>query len=357
MAQDTERNMTQPTARHTTRSTPSDITAGTPGGAARTVALHGIHVPLVTPFTRTGEVAAEALETLAHEVLDGGATGIVALGTTGEAACLDGAERDLVTGVCARVCRERGAMLTVGAGAAGTRAAEASLAGLARWPQTGAALVTVPSFVRPSAAGVLAHFGRLAEVSPVPLVVYHVPYRTGQPLDAAALRALGSLPRVVGVKYSAGGLDQDAVELLGDRPAGFHVLAGDDAYVSPMLALDASGGILASAHLATERFVELAAAWGAGDVARARTLGHALAGLSSAVFTEPNPAVVKGVLHALGRIPSPDVRLPLLPASEAAVTSVLERLASLQETLAGRASGERIAEGENGAGKSPGWAI
>ncbi|MFE5723939.1 dihydrodipicolinate synthase family protein [Streptomyces erythrochromogenes] len=331
MAQDTAQDTTQNTAEDTA----ADIAADIAGGTGRTVPLHGIHVPLVTPFTRTGEIAAEALEALAHEVLDGGATGIVALGTTGETACLDEAERDLVTGVCARVCRERGAMLTVGAGAVGTRAAEVSLAALARWPQTGAALVTVPSFVRPSAAGVLAHFGRLAEVSPVPLVVYHIPHRTGQPLDAAALRALGSLPRVAGVKYSTGSVDQDAVELLGDRPAGFHVLAGDDVYVSPMLAMGASGGILASAHLATERFAELAAAWRAGDAVRARALGHALAGLSAAAFAEPNPAVVKGVLHALGRIPTPGVRLPLLPASEAAVTSVLERLSALQEPIAG----------------------
>ncbi|MFJ9550273.1 dihydrodipicolinate synthase family protein [Streptomyces erythrochromogenes] len=331
--------MAQDTTPNTMQNTAEDIAAQTGGrtggGVARAVPLHGIHVPLATPFTRAGEIAAEALEALAHEVLDGGATGIVALGTTGETACLDEAERALVTGVCARVCRERGAMLTVGAGAVGTRAAEASLAALARWPQAGAALVTVPSFVRPSAAGVLAHFGRLAEVSPVPLVVYHIPHRTGQPLDAAALRALSSLPRVAGVKYSTGSVDQDAVELLGDRPAGFHVLAGDDVYVSPMLAMGASGGILASAHLATERFAELAAAWRAGDAVRARALGHALAGLSAAAFAEPNPAVVKGALHAQGRIPTPDVRLPLLPASGAAVASVLERLAALDKLLAG----------------------
>ncbi|MFE7095816.1 dihydrodipicolinate synthase family protein [Streptomyces erythrochromogenes] len=333
--------MAQDTTQNTAEGIASDVAGGIPGDIGRTAPLQGIHVPLVTPFTHTGEIAAEALEALAHEVLDGGATGIVALGTTGETACLDEAERDLVTGVCARVCRERDAMLTVGAGAVGTRAAEASLAALGRWPQAGAALVTVPSFVRPSAAGVLAHFGRLAEVSPVPLVVYHIPHRTGQPPDAAALRALGSLPRVAGVKFSTGSVDQDAVDLLGDRPAGFHVLAGDDVYVSPMLAMGASGGILASAHLATERFAELAAAWRAGDAVRARALGHALAGLSAAVFAEPNPAVVKGVLHAQGRIPAPDVRLPLLPASEAAVASVLERLAALEEPLAGQASGLR----------------
>ncbi|MFD4134415.1 dihydrodipicolinate synthase family protein [Streptomyces goshikiensis] len=293
------------------------------------LSLRGIHVPLVTPFTAAGGIAAEALEALAHEVLDAGAAGIVALGTTAETAALDEAERDLVTDVCARVCAERGGLLTVGAGASGTRAAEASLARLARWPGARAALVTVPPFVRPSAAGVLAHFARLAEASPVPLVVYHVPYRTGQPLDAGALRALGELPGVAGVKYAAGGIDQDTVALLGDLPDGFEVLAGDDAYASPMLALGAAGAILASAHLATARFVELAAAWAAGDVARARALGHALARVSAAAFAEPNPTVIKAVLHAQGRIPTADVRLPLLPADAASAARTLRSLADL----------------------------
>ncbi|MEU2390493.1 dihydrodipicolinate synthase family protein [Streptomyces sp. NPDC007369] len=292
--------------------------------------LHGIHVPLITPFTAAGDIAAEALEALAHQVLDEGASGIVALGTTAETATLDEAERELVTDVCARVCRERGAALTVGAGASGTRAAEAALRRLAGRPEVRAALVTVPPFVRPGAEGVVAHFARLAEASPVPLVVYHIPYRTGQPLDAAALRRLGELPGVAGVKYAAGGIDQDTVALLGDLPDSFTVLAGDDVYLSPMLALGAAGGILASAHLATARYAELAAAWRAGDVQRARALGHALAALSAAAFGEPNPAVVKGVLHARGRIPAPGVRLPLLPASAGAVSEALERLEQVE---------------------------
>ncbi|MER5808353.1 dihydrodipicolinate synthase family protein [Streptomyces sp. NPDC002033] len=327
----TTTTMTTPTTTTATTTTDSTNTRGTPpdATAAGPGALDGIHVPLVTPFDRAGNIAADALEALAHEVLDAGAAGIVALGTTAETAALDEAERDLVTEVCARVSGERGALLTVGAGASGTRAAEASLARLARWPGVGAALVTVPPFVRPSAAGVLAHFARLAGVSPVPLVVYHVPYRTGQPLDAAALRAVGSLAGVVGVKYAAGAIDQDTVALLGDLPAGFAVLAGDDAYVSPLFALGATGAVLASAHLATERFVELAAAWRAGDAARARTLGHALARVSAAAFAEPNPTVVKAVLHAQGRIPTPDVRLPLLPASPEAVAATLKELAGI----------------------------
>ncbi|MCB5165441.1 dihydrodipicolinate synthase family protein [Streptomyces bambusae] len=293
-----------------------------------TAFLHGIHVPLVTPFTAAGAVAYEALEGLAHQAIDGGAAGITALGTTAEAATLVAAERDGVVDVCARVCRERGAALLVGAGGGGTRAAGAALAGLARWPEVAGALVLVPPFTRPTPEGVVAHFARLAATAPVPLVVYHVPYRTGLPLDAGTLRTIGALPGVAGVKYAAG-LDDAAVALLGDLPAGFEVLAGDDVLLSPMLALGAAGGILASAHLATDRFVELAAAWRAGENGRARALGHALARLSAAAFAEPNPTVVKGVLHAQGRIPTADVRLPLLPAGRQAVDAALTCLAEL----------------------------
>ncbi|MFC9326916.1 dihydrodipicolinate synthase family protein [Kitasatospora sp. NPDC057015] len=286
--------------------------------------LRGILVPLVTPFATDGSVARPALEALAHTALDEGATGLAALGTTAEAAALDEAERRAVVEVVAGVCRERGATLLVGTGGAGTRGAGEALLALAKnTPEAAAAMVTVPAFTRPGEAGVVAHFRRLAEVSPVPLVLYHVPYRTGQQLGAAALLELAAVPGVAGVKYAAGGIDQDTVELLGRAPAGFAVLAGDDAFVSPLLALGAAGGILASAHLATARFVELADAWQAGDVARARPLGHRLAGLALASFAAPNPTVIKGVLHAQGRIPTPDVRLPLLPAAPAEVAAAL----------------------------------
>ncbi|MFF0435330.1 dihydrodipicolinate synthase family protein [Streptomyces sp. NPDC004327] len=289
----------------------------------------GIHVPLVTPFAHDGRPDLDALAGLAHSVLDDGAAGLVALGTTGEAGALEPEERRAVVDTCARVCRERDAQLVIGAGGGATASAARDLAGLARWPQARAALVTVPAFVRPSPEGVIAHFTRLAADSPVPLVVYHIPYRTGRSLDAGTLRALAAVPGVIGVKYAVGGIDQDTVDLLGHLPPGFAVLAGDDAFVSPLLALGAPGAILASAHLATDRFVGLAAAWRDGDVARARALGHRLTRLSARLFAEPNPVVVKAVLHAQGRIPTPGVRLPLLPASEASVAAALAELAAL----------------------------
>ncbi|MEV8093957.1 dihydrodipicolinate synthase family protein [Kitasatospora sp. NPDC085879] len=289
--------------------------------------LHGIHVPLVTPFAADGTVAADALERLADELLAAGAAGLVALGTTGEPGSLDEAEKRTVLAAAAPVCRAHGAPLVVGVGGGDTRRTAEALAALDGTAD--AALVTVPAFVRPGRAGVLAHFRHLAEHSPVPLIVYHIPYRTGQQLDAGTLDEVLRLPGVAGVKYAAGGVDDTAVELLGRGHRG--VLAGDDAHLSALMAIGAEGGILASAHLATGQYAELADAWRKGDAARARELGHRLAALARAAFAEPNPAVVKGVLHAQGRIPTPDVRLPLLPATPAAVATALDRLAAVTE--------------------------
>ncbi|MEU8137775.1 dihydrodipicolinate synthase family protein [Streptodolium elevatio] len=315
--------------------------------------LRGIFVPLVTPFDRDGtRVDAAALERLGHEVLDDGAAGIVALGTTAEAGALDAAERREVADVCARVCADRGVPLVVGIGANDTRKAAQELAALtdaASGPALGAApdaalgvaptaaLVTVPSFTRPSEAGVVAHFAALAAHSPVPLVIYHIPYRTGRALSAETLRELALLLGVAGVKHAVGGVDADTVALLGDPAAvgggGFAVMAGDDLYVSPMLALGASGGVLASAHLATAAFAALADRWERGDAAGARALGHRLARLSAALFAEPNPVVLKGVLAAQGRIPHATVRLPLLPAAPENVTAALRALDDVDRGL------------------------
>ncbi len=286
-------------------------------------ALTGIHVPLVTPFAADGSVAYQALEALAHQVLDDGAAGLVALGTTGEPATLDDAERSAVTDVIARVCRARGVPLTIGAGTNDTRGSVAALHALKHWPEATGALVCVPYFTRPSEEGVLAHFEALAAESHLPLVVYNIPYRSGRSLSARTLRRLAALPRVVGVKHAVGAIDAETVDLLADLPDGFAVLAGDDPYVSGLLALGAHGGILASGHCATARYAELAAAWRDGDLPRARRLGGELSTMARALFAEPSPGVLKGVLHAQGRIPTPAVRLPMLPASRPAVEAAM----------------------------------
>jgi 4-hydroxy-tetrahydrodipicolinate synthase len=291
-----------------------------------TRSLHGLYVPLVTPFTDQGNLAPGALEKLALSVLDAGASGLVALGTTAEAATLTEAERRTVLGICARVCRDRRAPLIAGAGSNDTEGSARAVAALAEWPEVTAALTVVPYYTRPSPAGVIAHFARVAAASPVPLVVYNVPYRTGTRLSGEVLLELARMPGVAGVKHAPGGIDADTVTLMAGRPAGFAVLAGDDLFASALLALGAAGGILASAQVCPAAFARLVGGWHAGDVAQAQALGHHLAPLAAALFAEPNPSVIKGVLHAQGTIPSPAVRLPLLAAAPASVEAALRLL-------------------------------
>lgn len=264
----------------------------------------GLFVPLITPFTADGDIALPALENLAHELLDAGATGLVALGTTGEPSALTTAERAAVLTVVDRVSRARRTPWIAGVHDGAVP------------PAADAAMHTVPAFVRPGEDGVIAHFAALAAASPIPVVVYHVPYRTAQPLSAGALVRLASLPGVTAMKYAPGTLDATTTAFLAaaaELPA-FSVLAGDDVLAAPLLALGAPGAILAAAHTATAGYAALVAAWHTGDLPTARRLSHHLAPRSAALFAAPNPTLIKAVLHAEGRIPSAAVRLPLTPA-------------------------------------------
>ena len=288
----------------------------------------GLYVPLITPFDDEGNIAFDALATLAHETLTAGASGLVALGTTAEPHALTAVEQQTVVDTVAAACREHQAELLVGAHTTG------DLRALAERPDVTAALCLVPPFLRPGEEAVLAHYARLTEASPVPLVAYHVPYRTGQPLSAEALRRLAALPGVAGIKHAVGGIDADTIAFLADLPPDFAVLGGEDTDLSALLALGTHGGIVASAHVATADYAALVEAWRAGDAARARPLGHRLATLSAALFAEPNPSVIKAVLHVQGRIPTPALRPPLLPATPAATALALARCRS--RTRAGR---------------------
>jgi 4-hydroxy-tetrahydrodipicolinate synthase len=254
---------------------------------------------------------------LAEDVLDAGADGLVALATTAEASSLDERERDAVVAVCARVALARGAVLIVGAGTNDTRTTIARHEALAAVEGVTASLAVVPYYVRPSEAAIVAHFQAVAARSPVPLVLYNIPYRTGRGLGAQALLELARTDGIVGLKQAVGALDVDTLELLAGAPADFAVLCGDDAFVLPLLLMGGAGAIAASAHLCTERFAALIADAHAGRLDDARAHAEALLPLILALFAEPSPAVLKAMLHDAGRIATPDVRMPLQPASPA----------------------------------------
>jgi 4-hydroxy-tetrahydrodipicolinate synthase len=224
---------------------------------------------------------------------------------------------------CARVCGDRGAQLIVGAGTNDTCTTIARHEQLAEVPGIVASLAVVPYYVRPSEAGIVAHFTEVAERSPVPLVIYNVPYRTGRGLGAASLLELAAHPNVVGVKQAVGGIDADTLRVLAEAPPSYAVLGGDDAYLLPTVLMGGAGAIAAAAHVRTSDFVRMIDDGLAGRVADARARAEALLPVALALFAEPNPAVIKGVLHAQGRLPTPDVRMPLTNASKSAVDDAL----------------------------------
>jgi 4-hydroxy-tetrahydrodipicolinate synthase len=291
-------------------------------------------VPVITPFDEAGRVDEDALERHVDEVIAAGAAGIVAVATTGEATSLDDDERAAVIAACGRLCAERDAALIVGAGTYNTRETIARHDALADVPGVRASLVVVPYYVRPSEAAIVAHFQSVAERSPVPLIVYNIPYRTARGLGSSALLEVAATANVVGVKQAVGGIDADTLQVLANAPPTFSVLGGDDAFLFPLVLIGGAGGIAASANVATERYAAMIEAGLAGHLADGRREAEALLPLTLALFAEPSPAVIKAVLHARGRIPTPHVRMPLADASPPAVEQALAVLDSLAAIVA-----------------------
>jgi 4-hydroxy-tetrahydrodipicolinate synthase len=285
--------------------------------------LQGVYVPLITPFAADGSVALDAIDRLCHEYLDAGCAGIVALGTTGEAASLEADEQQAVVDRCAAACDERGAQLIVGAGSNNTSKTIAAVAALRGTPALAAALIVVPYYVRPSEAGIVEHFKAVAAASPVPLVIYNIPVRTGRNLGAESMLELAGTPNFAGVKQAQPALDAETLEILARAPREFSVLGGEDLVLFPITLMGGAGTISAAAHLCTNRFVAMIECGLAGKVDDGRTHAEALLPVVQAAYAEPNPSVFKGVLHAQGRIPTADVRLPLVNAGTASVDRAL----------------------------------
>lgn len=295
----------------------------------------GVLVPLVTPFDESGGVDRNALAALGSRVLDAGAQGIVALATTGEPSALDAAERDAVVAICAEIVHERDRLLVVGASTNDTRETLRRHEQLADIPGVAASLAVVPYYVRPSEAAIVAHFQLVAERSPAPVILYNIPYRTGQGLGADALLELAATDNIAAVKQAVGGIDTDTLRLLAGAPEDFSVLGGDDPFLAPLTLMGGRGAIAASANVATERFVQMIAAALAGDATVTRERAAALLPLVLALFAEPSPAVIKAVLEHIGVLSSASVRMPLADASPEASANAISEYERLTQTRDG----------------------
>jgi len=284
--------------------------------------LSGVWLPVVTPFL-DGEIDYPSYQRLVDQSVRAGVRGIVPLGTTGESPTVDEMEAEaLVERTVAAV--DGRVPILVGVSGNDTRRVVAAVKRLARQPIQGL-LVVCPYYNRPSQDGLRAHFTRVAETTDRPILLYNIPYRTGVNLTNDSLLALAELPNIVGVKDSCGDLAQ-SLALLRQRPAGFSVLTGEDAYFYTMLAHGGDGGILASANLQTATFVAVHERMMANDHHAARALWSRLEGVIPLLFKEANPMPIKHCLWRDGLIRSPECRLPLTRVS-AALAAELDRVA------------------------------
>jgi 4-hydroxy-tetrahydrodipicolinate synthase len=286
--------------------------------------LRGVWIPLITPFDAQDAVDVAAIERLCAEYAGAGVSGIVAMGTTGEASALEPDERQAAVDAIVRACTAAGIRVIVGTGTNNTKATIRATAALADTPGVAGALVVVPYYVRPSVEGLVAHFKAVAAESPVPVIVYNIPARTGRDLGAAGLLELAAVPNIAGVKQAVATLDAETLALLAEAREGFSVLGGEDTLLFPLMCMGAVGTISAAAHLCTERFVAMIECGLAHKIDDGRAHAEALLRMIRAAFADPNPAVFKGVLHALGKIATPDVRLPLTNASAENVQRCLD---------------------------------
>lgn len=294
-----------------------------------TLDLRGLWVPIVTPFDADDHVDLVALERLCRRLLHDGARGIVALGTTGEPATLSDAEQREIVDVCAQICSEMGGLLMVGTGTNSTRTTVSTTQELCSKPGVAAALVVVPYYTRAAPAAIVEHYRVVATESPVPIVAYNVPYRTGRELCAADLLAIAALDNVIGLKQSVGCLDADTLELLRSGPSDFQVLSGDDAYIVPTILMGGAGAIAGAAHVCTPQFAAMIQAALAGNLTEARLLAERLLPVVAAGFSEPNPSVWKAALHHLGELSTPNLRAPMSAASVGATARISAALKAL----------------------------
>ncbi len=277
----------------------------------------GIWIPLVTPFSG-GTVDHAALAALVDCYRKAGVAGFAALGTTGEPAALSLDEQDAVLETILREAEG----VPVLAGLAGNQTAQLHerVRRLNEWPIAGL-LVSAPYYVRPSQAGLVEHFERIADLSAKPIVLYDIPYRTGVRIELDTLLTLAAHPRIEAIKDCSGCIETTRALIADGR---LQVLTGNDDAIFTTLCMGGSGAISASAHLRTERFVAMHRALAEGRLADGRAIFHELAPLVRALTSEPNPAPVKAALAALRSIEN-ELRAPMTRASSA-LTDQLARL-------------------------------
>lgn len=290
------------------------------------VKLQGMGVALITPFRHDKTIDFPALERLVEHQIASGIDFLVVLGTTAEAATLTKEERHQVQEFVKQKASGR-VPLILGCGGNNTAALVDDLRH-GDFSGYSAILSVVPYYNKPSQEGIYQHFSAVAQASPLPVLLYNVPGRTGVNMAAATtLRLAAEYPNIIGVKEASGNFVQ-MDEIIKHKDDGFMVISGDDGITFPLITLGAVGVISVIGNAFPKEFSRMVRLALDGDYAGARAIHHKFADLFKLMVVDGNPAGVKCLLNAMGYVEN-ELRLPLVPTSAATrdkIHSVLSQL-------------------------------
>jgi 4-hydroxy-tetrahydrodipicolinate synthase len=288
---------------------------------------------LVTPFTSTGVLDEPATRRLARRQIDAGVHFLCPCGTTGENPTLTDAERVRIVEI---LVDEANGAVPVLAGAGGYDTREViHTAGLMLSAGAAGLLSVTPYYNKPSQEGLYQHYKAIAESTPLPIIVYNVPGRTGVNVEAGTLARLAQIANIVGVKEASGNVAQ-MCEICRAVPAQFIVLSGDDALTLPLMAIGGRGIISVASNEIPAEMSRMVEAAERGDFAAARAIHARILPLMLGNFIESNPIPVKAAMAAMGLLEE-RYRLPMSPPrpeSRQKIANVLKELGLLKTAFA-----------------------
>ncbi len=273
--------------------------------------VEGVWLPIITPFLND-EIDFNSYQKLIEYYIPKGITGIIANGTTGESPVLSENEFEALASKTVEFVNNR-VPVYFGVGGNYTKEVVHKLK-IAEKAGVEGILSVSPYYNRPDQRGIFEHFKMLSESTSLPIILYNIPYRTGRNMENETILRLSEFKNIVGIKDASGNVNQ-SLELLLNRPDNFSILTGEDNLFLTSLVHGADGGILASSHVYTEKFIEIYRLMKENNHQAALPIWNQLSRIIPLLFKEPNPAPLKYILNRQKLIQSGELRLPLVEIS------------------------------------------
>jgi 4-hydroxy-tetrahydrodipicolinate synthase len=289
--------------------------------------LTGVGVAIVTPFRKDSTIDFLSFEKLIKHILDNGVDYLVVLGTTGEAATLNKEERQAVLNFVIETSEKR---VPIIAGFGGNNTNEV-VNSIKHYNFTGidGILSVTPYYNKPSQRGLYAHYQAIANISPVPIILYNVPGRTAVNLSAETVVQLANdFENIIAVKEASGNIEQ-IMTIVKNKPADFKVISGDDLITLPLISFGVEGVISVAANAFPSEFTSLVHTALKGKFKDAWVIQQKLLGIMNTLFVEGNPAGVKAALKILG-ITQDFLRLPLMQVSKTTYAKLAKQIEELK---------------------------